>query len=173
MDSDVKGLGQGKHQLTEERVAHLADAVAELHAGGRSRKSSLSSALTDVSQMEVDDQPRPHVQSGAESEDSDSGEDESESENAEDDPMNGVTMESSDDKSMQGGSTVAAQVAGVGLRRSARTKQTPEVITAVKPLPLPHMVVARKPVVRKDAIHLLVSVCNNPFVHKLTLFRMT
>lgn len=94
MDSDADDLGQGEpHQLTEERVTRLADVVATLNGGPRLRKSSLSSALTDISEMEVDDRPRTRVQSGVESENSDSGKDESDSENGEDDPMIGVGFE--------------------------------------------------------------------------------
>jgi hypothetical protein len=161
MDSNAEELGSGKrHQLTVERVAELANVVARLNEGARSRKSSVSSALTAISQT--------RVQSEVESEDSDSGED---------DPMNGVGSEadSSDpeqdgdgvaqepeDKTVSSDAALACQLAQVGLRRSCRNKSnTQSVSQSLQPVatpPLPKAVVMRKPVVNKERIIVLVSV---------------
>jgi hypothetical protein len=161
MDSNAEELGSGRrHQLTVERVAELANVVARLNEGARSRKSSVSSALTAISQT--------RVQSEVESEDSDSGED---------DPMNGVGSEadSSDpeqdgdgvaqepmDKTTALDAALAGQLAQVGLRRSCRNKSNTQLVSQssqpVATPPLPKAVVMRKPVVNKERIIVLVSV---------------
>lgn len=164
MDSDADEFGQGEpHPLTEEQVTRPADVVATLNAGPRSRKSSLSSLLTDISEMEVDDRPRT---SRVESENSDIGKDESDSENGEDDPMIGVGLEaessdrgkvgdketmeptianeSSDEASAD--SALAAQLSEVGLRRSCRNKESRQDVE------LGRVVVMRKPSLQKDHV---------------------
>jgi len=174
-DADADKLGQAEqHQLTEERVTRLDDLVPELNSGPRSRKSSrkssLSSLLTDISKMDMDDQTRTGIESAVES---DVGEDESDSESSDDDPMTGANLEaessdagrneheapveprisetSNDDNNVSADSALATQLAQVGLRRSTRNKQTPEALT---PHPLPDVV--RKPVVKKDTVVVLV-----------------
>lgn len=195
MDSCEDGLGGGSPaKLTEEQVSCLGDAVPQLTLEPRSRKSSIGSSLSSLSEMDDDDQPRAVVQSAVESDDSEMEEDESDSENggddqengegdpenveddpenAEDDPMTGVRLEpeSSDAENDGDGSALAAQLAQVGLRRSTRNKPSAPVVT---PLPLPTVVVMRKPVGKKDPILkknrilVLVSVCSIAIMHKLT-----
>lgn len=173
MDCCEDGLGGGSPaKLTEEQVSCLGDGVPQLTLEPRSRTSSIGSSLSSLSEMEDDNQPRAGVQSGVESDDSEKEEDESDSENGgddqengegdpenveddpengEDDPMIGVGLEpeSSDAEKDVDESALAAQLAQVGLRRSTRNKPSAPVMT---PLPLPTVVVMRKPVDKKDPI---------------------
>lgn len=108
------------------------------------------------------------------------------SDDDEDDPMNGVGLEAessdagrdgdegtvepkisddpNDTKNRSQDAALAAQLAEVGLRRSARNKETPPVVTRV---PLPTVVVMRKALVQKDRVLVLVGFMNNAIVHKL------
>jgi hypothetical protein len=156
--------------------APQGDLVPESKSGRRSRTSSLSS-VTDASDMEVDDQPGTVVQLGVE-EDSDVSEDESDSENGEDNHMTQETDSSDgwkdegtiDDRSND--NALSDQLAEVGLRRSSRNKQTPQLLT---PLSAPTIVVQRTAIVRKARSLELVSFWNAAMLQKLTTkwFRRT
>jgi hypothetical protein len=195
MDSDVDEPEQGKtHQLTEDRVSHLADVVPKSNLAARLRKSSIGSALTDLSEMEVDAQPTTDVQSAGGSDDclvgveSDSEYDEGESEQDGDEDDSDaaedgdqvmmeptLSTESNQEKKknlMSADTALASKLATVELRRSSRKKPSSEVLSQSPqpgtPLPLPKIVVMRKPIVRKDRLVDLVSVGNKAIMHKLT-----
>jgi hypothetical protein len=142
---------------TEAESPHR-DLEPELKSARRSRNSSLSSS-TDASDMEVDDQPSTAVQLAA-AEDSEVSEDESDSENGGD---NHITeeLDSSDGQKDEGtiddhsnDDALSDRLAEVGLHRSSRNKQTPQVLT---PIPVPTIVVRSKRVGRKERFCELVS----------------
>ena len=149
MDCNADELGPSNpHQLTEERVSQLGDVMPRLNSGPTSRRSSLSSSLTDILAMEVDNPSSTGLQSGVESEDSDVGEEEWDAGSDRDEKKNGSTD-----------LALAAQLTEVGLRRSSHNRQSPQ---AVAPLALSTIVVQRKPIVKKkDLIPVLVSLLNN------------
>ena len=156
----------------EERVSRLGDVVpGSILEGRSSRRSSISSLLTEVSDLEEEVQQRTPVQSGLESEDSEDEEEPTISDNDDDDPMNAGNLAANENAS--GDSALAAQLADVGLRRSARMKLVPKVDAVAKPLPT--AVAMRKRVVKTDNFVLLVSIWNNAILQKLTgeFFRMT
>jgi hypothetical protein len=159
-----------------EAEAPLGDLLPELKSGRRSKSSSLSS-LTDASDMEVDDQPSTVARLSA-PEDSDISEDESDSENGGDNHMT-AEMDSSDGRKDEGTAddlsndkALSDCLAEVGLRRSSRNKQTPQVLN---PPLLPTIVVQRKPVIRKERSVELVSFWNGAMVRMLNTawFRRT
>jgi hypothetical protein len=181
MDSDGYEIGQGEaHQLTEDRVCHLADVVPESNLAARSRKSSIRSTLTDLSEMEVDAQPTTDVQSaGGPVVELESERDEGESEWHEDDsdatedvdqePMQSMESNQGKKNPTSVDSALASKLAMVELRRSSRTKQSSEAVSQSlqpsTPLPLPKIVVMTKPIVRKDRLVVLVSVGNTVHRH--------
>jgi hypothetical protein len=157
MDCNADELGPSKsHQLTEERVSQLGDVKPQLNLGPTSRRSSLSSLLTDISAMEVDDPASTGLRSGVESEDSDLGEEEWDAgADGDEENMEATTA----NKNSSADSALAAQLGQVGLRRSSRNRQSPQAVT---PLPLPTIVAQRKPIAKKrDTILVLVSPLNN------------
>jgi hypothetical protein len=206
----------------EARLPHLDDLVPTSDLAPRSRKSSISSVLTDLSQMELDDQPKAGVQSAGDSggrmvgieSNSDHAEDNAENDDHDSDaemegdgvqsagkaggPMVGVESESdngeqhAEDEEEEDSDAVeedgdeaimkpvmakqshdmkkasqpsadlalADQLASFGLRRSARNKPSPQVVSespqVVPPVPLPKVVVMRRSVAQKDSLVNLV-----------------
>ena len=186
MHSDGDELGQGEaHQLTEDRVCHLAHVGPESNLAARSRKSSICSTSTDLSEMEVDAQPTTDVQSAGGPVDRlvvgelESERDEGESERHEDDSDATEDVDQEPTRSTESNqgkknptsvdSALASKLAMVELRRSSRKKQSSEVVSQSQqpstPLPLPKIVVMTKPIVRKDRLVVLVSVGNTVHRH--------
>jgi hypothetical protein len=129
-------------------------------AGKDGDEATMEPTITDLPNDSGEDDPMDGVGSEAESSDSDAG-------TNGDEETEGPTIadEPTENKDTSEDAAVAAQVAVVGLRRSARNKQSPQVVT---PLPLPSVVVMRKTVVRRDRVLVLVSVLSNAIPQKLT-----
>ena len=167
---EATGDGSQPNNLTEEQVGDREDTAPASSCQQTSRRCSVSS-LSDLSDMDIDDQPWAVGQSALESGDSDSQKEESGSENGEDDAMTGVELAAAssdagkdgqentiaDEENASSDSALADQLAEVRLRRSSRNKQRPQLLT---PLPLPTIVVQRKSGVRKERFFELVSFWN-------------
>ena len=183
----VPELNLGPRPRKSSIVSSLTD-IAEMEIDGQptpgveSAEESGSETMAGVES---------HSENEEDESEAEKEEEQSDSENEEDDSMNGV-VEDGDEATMEPtlaeeschqkttnhmsvDSALASQLATVGLRRSSRTKQTLQVVpavplrtVAVRPLPLPTVVVVRKPVAKKNRIVVLVRCWNNAKMQKLT-----